>query len=142
MTTNKTRVLGPAPEPKQRPDPSAMKQLLADTAELGGFTRPSSAPHAEPQNVPQADPIKVEEITAESPQPRAARKREEKKQDSEAPKGGVLKCDVGDELFEELRVAAVRRRVTVKYLLVEALAAQGYAHADLSAIPKDGRRDR
>jgi hypothetical protein len=119
-----------------------MKQLLADTAELGGFTRPSNAPRAEPQNVPQADPIKVEEITAESPQPRAARKREEKKRDSEAPKGGVLKCDVGDELFEELRVAAVRRRVTVKYLLVEALAAQGYAHADLSAIPKDGRRDR
>jgi hypothetical protein len=119
-----------------------MKQLLADTAELGGFTRPSSAPRAEPQNVPQADPIKVEEITAESPQPRAARKQEEKKRDSEAPKGGVLKCDVGDELFEELRVAAVRRRVTVKYLLVEALAAQGYAHADLSAVPKDGRRDR
>jgi hypothetical protein len=119
-----------------------MKQLLADTAELGGFTRPSNAPRAEPQNVPQADPIKVEEITAESPQPRAARKQEEKKRDSEAPKGGVLKCDVGDELFEELRVAAVRRRVTVKYLLVEALAAQGYAHADLSAVPKDGRRDR
>jgi hypothetical protein len=142
MTTNKMRVLGPAPEPKQRPDPSAMKQLLADTAELGGFTRPSSASGAELQNAPQADPIKAEEIRAEAPQSRAARKREEKTRDSEAPKGGVLKCDVGDELFEELRVAAVRRRVTVKYLLVEALAAQGYAHADLSAIPKDGRRDR
>src|SRR3954464_1885005 len=69
MTTNKTRMLGPAPEPKQRPDPSAMKQLLADTAELGGFTRPSSAPGAEPRGAPQADPIKVEEIKAESVKP-------------------------------------------------------------------------
>ncbi len=135
-------MLGPAPEPKQRPDPSAMKQLLADTAELGGFTRPSSAPGAEPQSALQADPIKVDEIKAESPKLRAARKREERRRDSDTPKGGVLKCDVGDDLFEELRVAAVRRRVTVKYLLVEALAAQGYTHADLSAIPKDGRRDR
>ena len=141
MTTNKTRILGPAPEPKQRPDPLAMKQLLADTAELGGFTRPSSAPGSELQSAPQLDPIKVDEINAELPT-RAARKCEEKKRDSEAPKGGVLKCDVSDDLFEELRVAAVRRRVTVKYLLVEALAAQGYTHADLSATPKDGRRDR
>ena len=141
MTKNNTRLLGPAPEPKQRPDPSAMKQLLADAAELGGFARSSSAPNAESQSAPQLDPIKVEEINAESPA-LAPRKYEEKKRDSEAPKGGVLKCDVGDDLFEELRIAAVRRRVTVKYLLVEALAAQGYAHADLSATPRDGRRDR
>jgi len=118
-----------------------MKQLLADAAELGGFARSSSAPNAESQSAPQLDPIKVEEINAESPT-LAPRKYEEKKRDSEAPKGGVLKCDVGDGLFEELRIAAVRRRVTVKYLLVEALAAQGYAHADLSATPRDGRRDR
>ena len=147
MTTNKTRMLGPAPEPKLRPDPSVMKQLLADTAELGGFMRPSSALAAEQRSALQTNPIKakvpqIEEIETEPPKPQVGREHEEKKQDSEVSKGGVLKCDVGHDLFEELRVAAVRRRVTVKYLLVEALATQGYVHADLSAIPKDGRRDR
>jgi hypothetical protein len=136
MTANKPRALGPAPEPKQRPDPDAMKRLMAETAELGGFMRPSGAPPVEP---PVSEPVQQ---SPDEPPARPVRERAPLPRDEAAPKGGVLKCDVGDELFEELRVAAVRRRVTVKYLLVEALAAQGYRHADLSAVPKDGRRDR
>ena len=137
MTANKPRALGPAPEPKQRPDPDAMKRLMAETAELGGFMRPSGAPGTE---LPAAgEPVQP---PAESATTRSAPRPATLARNDALPKGGVLKCDVGDELFEELRVAAVRRRVTVKYLLVEALAAHGYSHADLSAIPKDGRRDR
>jgi hypothetical protein len=137
MSANKPRALGPAPEPKQRPDPGAMKRLMAETAELGGFMRPSGPLAAEPAEATEPLPPPSERPAARPTQKRAAATR-----DDAAPKGGVLKCDVGDELFEELRVAAVRRRVTVKYLLVEALAAHGYSHADLNAIPKDGRRDR
>jgi hypothetical protein len=38
-------------------------------------------------------------------------------------------------------MAALKRRVTVKFLVLEALAAKGYA-IDLDAIPEDGRRLR
>ena len=137
MTANKQRALGPAPEPKQRPDPDAMKRLMAETAELGGFMRPSGPPASEPVEAAETVPA-----PSERPAGRPTQKRTASTRDDATPKGGVLKCDVGDELFEELRVAAVRRRVTVKYLLVEALATHGYSHADLNAIPKDGRRDR
>lgn len=137
MTANKPRALGPAPEPKQRPDPDAMKRLMAETAELGGFMRPSGSPAAE-----RAEATALAPPPSEPPAGPPTQKRAASSGDDTTPKGGVLKCDVGDELFEELRVAAVRRRVTVKYLLVEALAAHGYRHADLAVIPKDGRRDR
>ena len=36
---------------------------------------------------------------------------------------------------------AIKRRVTVKFLVLEALAAKGY-DVDLDAIPEDGRRLR
>ncbi|WP_336490145.1 hypothetical protein [Methylobacterium nigriterrae] len=137
MTADKPRPLGPAPEPKLRPDPEAMKRLMAEASELGGFTRPSGASDAGLPNLGE-----VVQVKAENGPAKPSRRRSEPPRDHSAPKGGVLKCDVGDELFEELRVAAVRRRVTVKYLLVEALAAQGYRHADLNSVPKDGRRDR
>lgn len=56
-------------------------------------------------------------------------------------KGAALKFEVPDEVWTALRQAALNRRVTVKYLVLEALAAKGYS-VDLSAVPEDGRRLR
>ena len=53
----------------------------------------------------------------------------------------TVRCQIPDSLWAELRHAAVERRVTVKYLVLEALAGKGY-EVDLSAIPEDGRRNR
>lgn len=52
-----------------------------------------------------------------------------------------MKVEVPDPVWTALRQEALDRRVTVKYLILEALATKGYAF-DLSAIPKDGRRLR
>ena len=49
-----------------------------------------------------------------------------------------MKVEVPDPVWTALRQEALDRRVTVKYLILEALATKGYAF-DLSAIPKDGR---
>jgi hypothetical protein len=124
------RPFGPAPEPKPhggpiapehkvRPDPEAMRALEASTADLG-FSRPSSPPERTP-------PTPAQRAQAD---------------EAPAPRGGVLKCDVGGLLFEELRLAAVQRRVTVKYLLVEALRKAGYKNARLEEVSSDGRRER
>ena len=56
-------------------------------------------------------------------------------------KGAALKFEVPDKVWTALRQEALNRRVTVKYLVLEALAARGY-DVDLSAVPEDGRRIR
>lgn len=114
----------PAPRPRPRISPEDAHQLAEATGDLG-FTRPSSAPQA-----------RIEEPAPE-PAPRA--------QAPKAPiahtKGAALKFEVPDEVWTALRQEALNRRVTVKYLVLEALAAKGY-NVDLSAVPEDGRRLR
>jgi hypothetical protein len=56
-------------------------------------------------------------------------------------KATALKFEVPDEVWIALRQEALNRRVTVKYLVLEALAAKGY-NVDLSTVPEDGRRIR
>ena len=51
------------------------------------------------------------------------------------------KVAMPDETWNALRHEALNRRVTVKYLVMEALAAKGY-DVDLSKIAEDGRRLR
>lgn len=58
-----------------------------------------------------------------------------------APVAGTVKLDVQDPLWTELRLAAARRRVSIRYLVHEALEMAGYP-VDLSLIPEDGRRER
>jgi hypothetical protein len=58
-----------------------------------------------------------------------------------SPKGTALKFEVPDTAWTALRQEALNRRVTVKYLVLEALAAKGY-NVDLAAVPEDGRRLR
>lgn len=54
---------------------------------------------------------------------------------------GTVKLDVQEPLWTELRVQAAMRRVSIRYLVHEALANYGYT-VDLDDIPKDGRRER
>lgn len=117
----------PAPRPRPRTSPEDAQQLAAANGDLG-FTRASNAPEA------------AEVILAAAPEPVSAIALAPK--DPVAPaKGVALKFEVPDEVWVALRQEALNRRVTVKYLVLEALAAKGYS-VDLTAIPEDGRRLR
>lgn len=123
----------PSPRPRSHTRPEDAQQLTAATGDLG-FTRASNAPQEPP--VPPHLPHK--------PRPGAAAQVGK----TPAPTRNVgqaratsLKFEVPDAVWTALRQEALNRRVTVKYLVLEALAAKGYA-VDLSTIPEDGRRLR
>ena len=109
----------PAPRPRPRITADEAQQLAAATDDLG-FTR-ASAPPAMPTPEP---PV------GQSPKSPLAPVR-----------GAALKFEVPDEIWIALRQEALNRRVTVKYLVLEALAAKGYS-IDLTTVPEDGRRIR
>ncbi len=115
----------PAPRPRPRTSPEEAQQLAAVTGDLG-FTRPSTAPDAR-HEAPTVEPAAT---IAQAPKSLIA-----------PPKGTALKFEVPEELWITLRQEALNRRVTVKYLVLEALAAKGYK-VDISAVPEDGRRIR
>lgn len=121
----------PAPRPRPRTSPEDAQQLAAATSDLG-FTRPSSAPEVRAEE-PAAPPT----ATAPAALPTA----QEPKSPLAPAKGTALKFEVPDAVWTALRQEALNRRVTVKYLVLEALAAKGYS-VDLSAVPEDGRRLR
>lgn len=121
----------PTPRPQPRTTPEDTARLQAATEDLG-FGRAMPKPLA-PRTV--SAERKVE--------PRAAASRA-KVSERAAPKtqhGAALKLAVPDEVWDELRFEAVKRRVTVRFLVLEALAAKGY-NVDLAATPEDGRRIR
>lgn len=116
----------PAPRPRPRTSPEDAQQLAAATGDLG-FTRASNAPEATDAVLAAVPPTSATALAPKAPI---------------APvKGVALKFEVPDEVWVALRQEALNRRVTVKYLVMEALAAKGYS-VDLSAIPEDGRRLR
>jgi len=127
----------PAPRPRPRISPEDAQQLAVATSDLG-FTRPSFAPEArveEPVH-PTAEPMPAAASavpTAQEPKIPLA--------PAALAKGTALKFEVPDTVWTALRQEALNRRVTVKYLVLEALAAKGY-NVDLSAVPEDGRRLR
>ena len=112
----------PAPRPRPRTSPEEAQQLAAATSDLG-FTRASTAPESPTFDEPIA-------TIAQAPKSSVA-----------ATKVTALKFEVPDEVWVALRQEALNRRVTVKYLVLEALAAKGY-NVNLSAVPEDGRRIR
>ena len=124
----------PAPRPRPRISPEDAQQLAVATSDLG-FTRPSSAPEAKAQE-PAPQPVEAAPapITQEPKAPLAPAA-------PAAAKGTALKFEVPDQVWTALRQEALNRRVTVKYLVLEALAAKGY-NVDLAAVPEDGRRLR
>ncbi|MFK5600681.1 hypothetical protein ACFZ8E_27430 [Methylobacterium sp. HMF5984] len=116
----------PAPRPRPRTSPEEAQQLAASASDLG-FSRASSAPETA-----SAEALVPEPISTKAQAPKIPI----------APlKGSALKFEVPDEVWTALRQEALNRRVTVKYLVLEALAAKGY-NVDLSAVPEDGRRIR
>jgi hypothetical protein len=121
----------PAPRPRPRISPEDAQQLAVATSDLG-FTRPSSAPEARAEE-PVPPPVE--------PLPAAAPSAQEPKAPLAPVKGTALKFEVPDPVWTALRQEALNRRVTVKYLVLEALAAKGY-NVDLAAVPEDGRRLR
>jgi len=137
----------PAPRPTPRVSADVAAQLADANADLG-FTRASSPP-------PEAAPAMVE-TPAFQPAPRPAAKtaaapaaaprrrdaRPIRPSKGASPSGSLaaLKLDIPEALWTTLRIEAVKRRITVKYLVLEALAAQGYL--DLTEFQEDGRRLR
>lgn len=123
----------PAPRPRPRISPEDAQLLAVATSDLG-FTRPSSAPEAQAEEpaapVSPVEPASVVIPTAQEPKSPLA-----------PIKGTALKFEVPDPVWTALRQEALNRRVTVKYLVLEALAAKGY-NVDLAAVPEDGRRLR
>lgn len=114
----------PAPRPAARVTPEQAEELATSTAGLG-FSRPSTAPPVEPA----------------AAAPKAPKKPEPVARASEALSMSSLKFDVPTDLWTALKIDAAKRRVTVRYLVLEALSKHGY-DVDLDAIPEDGRRQR
>lgn len=125
MTIITKATFQPAPRPRPLTSPAEAEQLAAAAGDLG-FTRASTAPEVR------------EQAPSREPQPPKA---QVPKYPIAPTKGTALKFEVPDEVWTALRQEALNRRVTVKYLVLEALAAKGY-NVDLSAVPEDGRRVR
>ncbi|MCA0359020.1 hypothetical protein [Caulobacter sp. CCH5-E12] len=137
----------PAPRPRPINDAGATEALRKATEDLG-FNRTTSAPagviEADVASPAQATPAPAPKALAVAPAPRAAPKPKAVKP---APatdfsdRETSLKFVIDDELSTALKLDAVRRRVTVKFLVLEALAEKGYP-VDMATLHEDGRRVR
>ncbi|WP_165191661.1 hypothetical protein [Caulobacter soli] len=142
----------PAPRPRPINDGVATEALKEATRDLG-FGRTSSdmsaalaEPHAEPQAkpAPPAPIASAPKPAAPSPAPRPKASKPVRAAAvaaSDADRGTSIKFEIDDALSMALKFEAVRRRVTVKYLILEALAAKDFP-VDLANLPQDGRRVR
>jgi hypothetical protein len=152
MSKSSPMAFQPAPRPQPRTSPEQARELADATRDLG-FSRTTSPPEAEPSAQPApTSPAKAEHAVAEpapAPAPRAKRATGGKapapaeKPAAAAPsaKMATLKVAMADETWDTLRLEAIKRRVTVKYLVMEALAEKGY-DIDLTKVAEDGRRIR
>ena len=159
MSTKSSLSFKPAPRPQPRVTPEEARRLQEGTRDLG-FGRPTAAPTEPPADthagaaseaettgagearapaVPAAPATAAQ--TSTPTRVRAASSSSAKPAVASEARGPALKFDVPDALWTELRQEALNRRVTVRYLVLEALAAKGY-RVDLEAIPEDGRRIR
>jgi hypothetical protein len=161
--TTKPAAPGFLPTPRPRPlnTPDATAALQEATRDLG-FGRPTSAPApasapspqtvtpssgAEPKAQAHVDARASAEPKAQARPRAAAAKVAVAQKPAAAPeaegsrRSPSLRIEINDQLWDALRMQALKRRVTVKYLVFEALAAQGF-EIDMNAIPEDGRRAR
>ena len=147
MATKPSLPFQPAPRPQPRLTQADADRLTEGTADLG-FGRPSSGPEA-----PEVASLQV------LPHPRSARgtkspdlprqrsvRKEHQSTESQFRRepsgaGAAIKLDVPGAVWIALKMEAINRRVTVRYLVLEALAKAGY-EVDLAAVPEDGRRLR
>jgi len=122
----------PAPRPQPRMSVHQRAELAEATRDLG-FGRTTSSP---------ADDLPPEsQITPPPPPPASDVSGEDTIPSALVRPNAILRFDIPEDLLITLRHEAVTRRASVKYLILEALAAKGYDF-DLSAIPEDGRRRR
>lgn len=140
----------PAPRPRPINDAGSTEALRKATEDLG-FNRPTSAPAA--VSAAAATPVvggqalrpePVVVADAPAPAPRVVPKAKPAKPApviAFAERETSLKFVIDDELSTALKLDAVKRRVTVRYLVLEALAEKGYP-VDLANLPEDGRRIR
>lgn len=157
MTDKTTRpAFQPAPRPRPINDAGSAEALRKATEDLG-FNRTTSAPASatetalapvaklEPALSASASaPASAPKLAAAPPAPRAATKSKAVKP-APAPdfseRETSLKFTIDDELSTALKLEGVNRRVTVKFLVLEALAEKGYP-VDLATLQEDGRRAR
>lgn len=131
----------PAPRPQPRVSPEQSRELAEATRDLG-FGRTTSTPEMG-ADAESRTPLEAEAAGAPRPSEKLARtvKRVEPAAEPSAERMASLKVAMPDETWQALRHEALNRRVTVKYLVMEALAAKGY-DVDLSKVAEDGRRLR
>jgi hypothetical protein len=131
----------PAPRPQPRVSPEQTRELAEATRDLG-FGRTTSTPEME-TDAESRTPLEAEAAGAPRPSVKLAKtvKRVAPAAEPGAERMASLKVAMPDETWQALRHEALNRRVTVKYLVMEALAAKGY-DVDLSKIAEDGRRLR
>jgi len=138
----------PLPGSSARRDPEAEKELVRATADLG-FSRESHAARTSaPEPTPPTEPVTPPEPEAE-PDPAPARAPTTAKRVAKKPlpapvvseSSWSIKFDADDTLYTELLLESRKRRVTLKYLILEILKAQGYT-VDLDKAQQDGRRNR
>ena len=126
----------PAPRPQARLSAADAARLSEAAADLG-FTRPVSV--AEPaQGAAKAEAGRP---ARRAPAARAAAPPKPAAPEPNPGPMASLKIEVPDKAWVSLKLEAVRRRVTVRFLILEALARQGY-EIDLAEVPQDGRRLR
>lgn len=136
----------PAPRPRPLNTPDATAALQESARDLG-FARPTSAPPAVPSPALTDDASKADNSSAprapEKPHPIPGETVTDKVSPATAPAGKrpSVRIELDDKLWDALRMEALKRRVTVKYLIYEALAAQGF-EIDMASVPEDGRRAR
>jgi len=147
LATTKSLPFQPAPRPQPRVSPEQTRELAEATRDLG-FGRTTTSPEVEP--AAPAVAVATPSPAREPAKPAKARTPPRTAPTTTAPapaaahtpkRGPALKFDVPDEVWTALRREALNRRVTVKYLVLEALADKGY-EVDLSTVPEDGRRLR
>jgi len=149
----------PTPRPRPLTDPAATAALQEATRDLG-FARQTSAPSPVPEPAPVTSavteppaPARLDPRVVAAPKaqakPRAAATKAamaptpapKAEADEGRKRPAALRIEVDEALWAAIRMAAIKRRVSVKYLIHEALAAQGF-DIDMTAIADDGRRVR
>lgn len=136
---------GKGPRPKMTDEERA--RVTSEVAGLAGFDRPLAGEGVQPvpETAPEPAPTPALAVPLEptvQPQPPATKPVRPKP--APAPEPVVeatenLRIPVTQAVWDELTLAAHKRRVTVRYLCLEALSKAGYG-VDMSKVPADGRR--
>lgn len=161
--TDKTPRPSFQPAPRPRPiNPAGSAEALQEATRDLGFTRKTSPEEATPPEAQASVAAPAKPALAPAPAPVIAPRAAQPALVGPNPVAKIapkpktakvepapsyedretsIKFAISDELSTALKLDAVQRRVTVKYIILEALAEKGYP-IDLVNLPQDGRRAR